>query len=652
MRGFRFELLLATTALTLVVVGSGLPSFAAPDNEAEISAAVPMPEPANLPPPSAADLVPLGTEPATGATPPAQTATAGAPGNPPAVGAPATTPAAAEAPPAPTAEPPVLTVDQHIGEKIRDLFAGKFERVIDRRYKPAIEAFYSARGYAPLWIADGAENDRAKAVTAFLAGVDADGLDPSDYPAPSFASSDLAALAEAELRFSATVLTYARHAQLGRVHYSRVSADIYYEQVPPEPAAVLGKVAAAEDVGKALESYNPPQPGYKALKAKLAEARGKDGGANAARIGGGAALKVGMSDPRVPALRERLGVGGEPDDLAYDKPLAEAVKKFQRQRDLPQTGVLNGATVDALNGGSRHDRDADLIIVNMERWRWMPRDLGNAYVMVNIPDYTLRVMDHGTQAWITRVVTGQPGEKATPLLSETMKYITVNPTWNVPPSIINNEYLPAYEQDNTVLDRMGLKMERNRDGSVRIYQPPGDNNALGRLRFNFPNKFLVYQHDTPDKHLFALDKRAFSHGCMRVQYPDKYAEVLLNISNPKDGYTAERIRKMYGGGERDIQLLTPIPVHLTYQTAFVDDAGRLETRADIYGRDSRLMAALKSEDRRVAEIPIERKEASVQAKDVPVDRGSSTIKRQAMRVPTQQPGPGQQPSFFLFGLFR
>jgi murein L,D-transpeptidase YcbB/YkuD len=654
MRGFRFELLLATTALTLVVVGYGLPSFAAPDDEAEISAAVPIPEPANLPPPTAADLVPLGTEPATGATPPAQTASAppGSSENPPAIRAPATTPAAAEAPPAPTAEPPVLTVDERIGEKIRDLFAGKFERVIDRRYKPAIEAFYSARGYAPLWIADGAENDRAKAVTAYLAGVDADGLDPSDYPAPSFASSDLATLAEAELRFSATVLTYARHAQLGRVHYSRVSADIFYEQVPPEPAAVLGTVATAEDVDKALESYNPPQPGYKALKAKLAEARGKDGGANAPRISGGAALKVGMSDPRVPALRERLGVAGEPGDLAYDKPLAEAVKKFQRQRDLPQTGVLNGATIDALNG-QRHDRDADLIIANMERWRWIPRDLGNAYVVVNIPDFTLRVMDHGTQVWTTRIVTGQPGEKATPLLSETMKYITVNPTWNVPPSIINNEYLPAYQQDPTVLDRMGLKMEHNRDGTVRIYQPPGETNALGRLRFNFPNKFLVYQHDTPDKHLFALDKWAFSHGCMRVQYPDKYAEVLLNIANPKDGYTAEKIRKMYGSNERDIQLLTPIPVHLTYQTAFVDDAGRLETRADIYGRDSRLLAALKSEDRRIAEIPIEHKETSVQAKDIPVDRGSTIAsnRRQAMRMPVQQQGPGQ-PSFFLFGLFR
>ena len=647
MRGLRFELLLATTALALVVVGSGLPSYGA-DDEAAISAAVPMPEPANLPPPTAADLVPLGTEPATGATRGVQTATAptGVPESAPSIAAPGTTPAAE----APAAEPRVLTLDQRIGEKIRELFAGKFERVIDRRYKPAIEAFYAARSYAPLWIEDGVENDRGKAVTAYLAGVDADGLDPSDYPSPSFANSDLAALAEAELKLSATVLTYARHAQLGRVHYSRVSADIYYEQVPPEPGAVLGNVASAHDVGKALESYNPPQPGYKALKAKLAEARGKDGGANAPRIGGGVILKVGMTDPRVPALRERLAVAGEPGDLAYDKPLSEAVKKFQRQRDLPQTGVLNGATVDALNGGSRHDRDADLIIANMERWRWMPRDLGNAYVMVNIPDYTLRVMDHGTQVWTTRVVTGQPGEKATPLLTETMKYITVNPTWNVPPSIINNEYLPAYEQDNTVLDRMGLKMERNRDGSVRIYQPPGDNNALGRLRFNFPNKFLVYQHDTPDKHLFALDKRAFSHGCMRVQFPDKYAEVLLNISNPKDGYTAEKIRRMYGGGERDIQLLTPIPVHLTYQTAFVDDAGRLETRADIYGRDSRLMAALKSEDRRIAEIPIEHKEASAQAKDIPVDRGS-TVRRQAMRMPAQQQAPGQQP-FFLFGLFR
>jgi murein L,D-transpeptidase YcbB/YkuD len=270
--------------------------------------------------------------------------------------------------------------------------------------------------------------------------------------------------------------------------------------------------------------------------------------------------------------------------------------------------------------------------------------------MVNIPDYTLKVMDQGNMVWTTKIVTGQPGDKATPLLSETMKFITINPTWNVPPSIINNEYMPAYVQDPTVLDRMGLKLEHNRDGTVRIYQPPGENNALGRIRFNFPNKFLVYQHDTPDKHLFAMDKRAFSHGCMRVQYPDKYAEVLFNISNPKDGYTAEKIRKMYGGGERDIPLQSPIPVHLTYQTAFVDDAGHLAIRQDIYGRDSRLLAALKSDDRRFVDIPVEHKEAAV--KDIPIEpRANSSTRRQAMRTaPAAQPAGG--PSFFLFGLFR
>ena len=148
----------------------------------------------------------------------------------------------------------------------------------------------------------------------------------------------------------------------------------------------------------------------------------------------------------------------------------------------------------------------------------MPRDLGETYVMVNIPDYTLRVMHDGKLVWKTKVVVGQPG-KPTPLLSAEMKFITVNPTWNVPPSIIQNEYLPALQQDPQAMERIGLKVEQNPDGTVRIWQPPGDRNALGRIRFNFPNKFLVYQHDTPDKYLFAHDKRAYSHGCMRVREP-------------------------------------------------------------------------------------------------------------------------------------
>ena len=203
-------------------------------------------------------------------------------------------------------------------------------------------------------------------------------------------------------------------------------------------------------------------------------------------------------------------------------------------------------------------------------------------------------MQNGGQVWTTRVVTGKPGNHATPLLTETMKFITVNPTWNVPPSIIYNEYLPALQQDPTVLQRMGLKLERNRDGTIHISQPPGEANALGRVRFNFPNKFLVYQHDTPDKHLFARDERAFSHGCMRVQNPDQYAATLLNITMPNERYTPERIRSMYGRSEIDLKFPMLIPVNITYQTAFVDDAGKLQIRRDVYGRDATMINLLKN----------------------------------------------------------
>jgi murein L,D-transpeptidase YcbB/YkuD len=318
--------------------------------------------------------------------------------------------------------------------------------------------------------------------------------------------------------------------------------------------------------------------------------------------------KTPMQDPRVPQLRERLGVAGDTSDTTYDKAVAEAVKKFQESHHLAASGQLTAATVDAING-PKHDRDVDIILANMERWRWLPRDLGNAYVMVNIPDYTLRLMKDDAQVWKTKIVSGAPGTKATPLLTETMKYITVNPTWNVPPSIINNEYLPALAQDSTVLDRMGLKLEHNRDGTVRIYQPPGERNALGRIRFNFPNKFLVYQHDTPDKYLFSRDVRDYSHGCMRVENPDKYAEVLLGVSQPQEGYTAERIRKMYGSGEIDIHLKNPIPVHITYQTAYVNDDGKLIIRDDIYGRDARYFALMKSDERKVADIATDTRSA-------------------------------------------
>ena len=454
----------------------------------------------------------------------------------------------------------------------------------------------------------GALTANAKGVIARLKDAASDGLNAADYPVPDFAAATSPdALAEADLKLTQSTLDYARQAQSGRMHWSQVCGDISYPEHPTDPTEVLGNVTTAKDASIALDSYNPPQKLYQELKAKLAELRGQ-GDAPVATIADGPALRytpakgkkqaaVVVEDPRVPQLRAKLGITENADDTHYDAKVAEAVRKFQENADLRATGVLDEQTIKAINSPKR-GKLIDTVEVNMERWRWLPRDLGaqaigDAYVILNIPDYTLKVMQHGAQVWTTKVVTGKPGIHATPLLTETMKYITVNPTWNVPPSIVYGEYLPALQQDPTVLQRMGLKLERNPDGSVHISQPPGEANALGRIRFNFPNKFLVYQHDTPDKYLFAKDERAFSHGCMRVQNPDQYAAVLLGITEPNEHYTAEKIRGMYGHSEIDLKFPTPVPVNITYQTAFVDDAGKLQIRKDVYGRDANMLALLR-----------------------------------------------------------
>ena len=532
------------------------------------------------------------------------------------------------------------SADAAIADQLRAMSSGKFDRIIgNKKDRVLIDAFYSGRNYAPLWITDGNASDQAKAAINYLHHVDADGLDPADYAVPDFAAlKDPADLAEADLKLSMAVITYAHHASVGRVHWSRVSADIYYDQKPPEPADVLAALVEAKDTAAALDSYETHTPQYLALKAKLAEYRAGQTDSGKPQIAAGPAPKVGAQDERVPQLRDRFGVPGD-GSTTYDKALAEAVKKFQQQNDLKATGTLTPQTIEALNG-RKPDKPVDIILANMERWRWAPHDLGNDYVIVNLADYTLRVMHDGKPLWTTRIVDGKP-DKPTPIMSAEMKYITINPTWNVPPSIINHEYLPALAQDPTVLDRMGLKVGKNPDGSVHIWQPPGDKNALGRIRFNFPNKFLVYQHDTPDKYLFAYDKRAYSHGCMRVQDPQHYAEVVLSLVRPHDGYTEERIRKMIAeGGEQDIQFPTFLPDNLTYQTAFVDDNGKLQFRDDVYGRDRALLAILKGPDMKVADIPVEHRE--------------DIAHREAMAIPDGTPlsgpsGPGSGRSYYAGG---
>lgn len=658
-----FDRVLMTVAATFLTVSasSALAQDQARSSAAElaIEAAIPRPEPANVPPPTASDIkldttatvqdpakeiakdpVKAEAAPAPAAekveTKPADVATTPAPEAPksetaktepaksePAKSEPAkadtatATPAAPAAPAAaaaPVTEPvkaasSVPAADQPVADKLKDVIGAKTSRYFDRKNeRAAIEKFYGARDFAPVWTQGGSLTAAAKGVIARLKDAASDGLNPADYPVPDFASATTPdALADAELKLTSSMFDYARQAQSGRMHWSQVSGDILYPEHPVDPNEVLAKVTTVTDASAALDSYNPPHKLYKELKAKLAELRGQGNGP-VIEIAEGPALKytpatkkqaeIVVEDPRVPQLRAKLGLAENPSDTRYDAAVADAVRKFQNSAEMKATGILDDKTVKALNTPKR-DKQIDVVLVNMERWRWLPRDLGasslgDAYVILNIPDYTLKVMQRGQQVWTTRVVTGKPGTHATPLLTETMKYITVNPTWNVPPSIVYNEYLPALQQDPTVLQRMGLKLEQNRDGSVHISQPPGEANALGRIRFNFPNKFLVYQHDTPDKNLFAREDRAFSHGCMRVQNPDQYASVLLNIAMPNDKYTPERVRSMYGKSEIDLKFPTPIPVNITYQTAFVDDAGKLQFRKDVYGRDATMINILKN----------------------------------------------------------
>ena len=380
-----------------------------------------------------------------------------------------------------------------------------------------IAEFYHARDYMPLWFVAGRVSDRARIAIARLKAADNEGLRPADYAVPDVGpKSDAAAVAAAELRLTDRLLAYARHAELGRIPYTKVSHDISYLEKTFDDAATLAKIADSLDVAATLKSFSPPHKGYAALKRKLAE-----------------------------LLASPTSTPGE---------------RYVRQVHI--------AT----------------IVANMERWRWMPRDLGDAYVVVNIPDFTLAIVQNGAVTWRTRTVVGANSWR-TPLMSADMTSITLNPIWRVPDSLVKEELALGGDDPESYFDRIGMRSHVSADGKLHLYQLSNGANALGRIRFNFPNKFLVFQHDTPIKDYFDSTWRAYSHGCMRVEHPLVYAAKLLAIVLPDKIYTERRLFGLLGGDQYPIKFPRPIPVHLTYQTAFVNSAGALQFRNDVYGYD-------------------------------------------------------------------
>lgn len=520
--------------------------------------------------------------------------------------------------------------DAQIAEKLRGAMAGKKSDKADAERR-AVETLYASRNYAPVWIRDGRLTASAKSAILRMKNAQGDALEPSDYAVPDFAQANGAdQLAAADYKLTLAALDYARHLSLGRVAPTRVTVEVDYGKRDVDNVELLRKLADARDANAAFDSFEPPHQPYKALKRKLAEMR--DGGPRAdanERIAGGPAIKPGDKDARVPMLRERLNVrlavqgprimqvrdqrtgrmktvkvaGEDPkaSELVYDKALFNAIKNVQARADIKPTGVIDNKTIAAINGPSQQQQ-MQAVMANMERWRWLPRSLGANYVMVNIPDYTLKVVkDNNNVVWRTKIVVGKP-QTPTPLLTGQFDNIIVNPSWYVPQSIIQNELLPAYASDPNVFARMGLEVKRGADGHINVVQPPGAANALGRIKFNFQNKYHVYLHDTPERRLFAAERRAFSHGCMRVENPTKFGEIMLAMSIPGPTPTQPQIEKLVGHEEKTFKMVDRPMVHLTYQSAFVDDDGRLQVRDDIYGFDKRIHTIMTTDERRVADV--------------------------------------------------
>jgi L,D-transpeptidase YcbB len=503
----------------------------------------------------------------------------------------------------------------------------------------ALAAFYVDRA-APLWVTREGLTAKARAAMAEIARADDWGLKASAFALPrGDADTSLSALADAEVKLSLAVLSYARFARGGRVDLATFSRNVDQQLSLREPRAVLEGIAATDAPDQYLQGLHPQHPQFALLRRALLRLRAAQDAQVAPAtpesvlLPDGPVLKPGMNHPHVALLRRRLLVeaGGAPPTL-YDPPLAAAVIAFQRAHKMAPDGVVGGRLRAALNGGQEKPVPAfgdaeQRLILNMERWRWMPEDLGEFHVWNNVPEFLSRVFKHGVVIHSAKIVAGKP-DTQTVVFSADMRYIVFHPEWGVPDSIKLKEILPylrpsggdffgLFGADTSVLQRHNLKVTYNGhpvDASqvnwnsvdVRRYsfiQPAGAGNVLGVVKFRFPNSHDIYMHDTPQRELFEKSTRAFSHGCIRVEHPERLAELLLAEDK---GWSAERVHQLLAEGyNNEIALEHTIPVHVTYFTAVAGDDGNVAYFGDVYGLDRRLAAALAGQPLPVETAPVE-----------------------------------------------
>lgn len=480
-------------------------------------------------------------------------------------------------------------------------------------HQAAVRNFYQARGLKPLWLNDERPSNLVRVLFERIKNTVETGLTETDMPAFETFQAQLNAKARAaayELRMTELFLRFAKILLQGRYQPKEVDPDWHIALEKFEPAKLLGQLAAAPDSLTALlDGLEPAHQEYKTLLRLYAEqrSRGKGSSLPSVQMGEGT-LKPGMAAPWVPALRARLWAefrpgerAGEDSDI-YDPQLVDLVKRVQAGQGQKADGIL-GPKTKALFSAPTEDRFKS-IRASLERWRWLPRDFGHRYIIVNIPSFELFLYENAREIWRTKVVVGSR-ERPSPSVGSSISHLKVNPKWHVPESIALKDLIPRqiknknylYSAGYRVLDRQTKEeidpaeidwqhYSESGDFPYLIRQESGDRNALGRLKFEMPNRYAIYLHDTPSRALFEKTDRAYSSGCIRVDAPYNLAGILLDRSEPNQG-KSQIEREIKAGETQDLELPEKVRVFLTYFTTWVDSDGKVQFKPDIYGRDTR-----------------------------------------------------------------
>lgn len=479
--------------------------------------------------------------------------------------------------------------------------------VLDR---PALQAVYGAGQFEPLWLERGAVGAKVETVLATLTAATDHGLNPEDYHVSAL-KKRLGAQARSELLVLDLLLTdglmrYASDVRVGRVSPRQVRGERFVRPQTVDPVALVQQAATAPDLKAFLALLPPHGPLYWGQVRLLAKLRQMP---DWPTIADGRKLEKGDTSPRVETLRQRLAATGElgqasPQGATFDAALENAVKAWQERSGLEPDGVVGRSSLVLLN--TPRTTRIDQVLANMERQRWLPDHLGSRYVLVNIPAYHLVAVREGQVDLSMKTIVGRPA-RPTPIFSDTIRFVEFNPSWGVPATIAREDILPKLRQDpGYALSHKNVRIYRNgaevdpwsvdwHSANIRNYSlraPPGPRNPLGTVKFLFPNSFDVYLHDTSEPGKFAEYERAFSSGCVRVSDPAQLANWLL--ADKPDWSDAKRQQILDTRRQTRLTMENPVPVWLTYTTAWLDDSGLPVFRADLYNRDPDLIAALRT----------------------------------------------------------